>query len=115
MRSLLRAPRLEPVLTASSSPNFMQQSARCEPAKLILPKDSIYPAIAKESLLSGSVEVHFRISRDGNVYDVKAVRGSPILARAAVDAVQAWCYEPARLNGDPIDSQASTHFDFKLT
>ena len=49
--------------------------------------------------------MHFRISSEGNVYDVKSVKGSPILARAAIEAVEAWCYEPARLNGTPIDSQ----------
>ena len=42
------------------------------------------------------------------MYDVRSVKGSPILARAAIEAVIAWRYEPARLHGAPIDSQAST-------
>ena len=58
--------------------------------------------------------MHFRISPEGKVYDVRPVKGSPVLAEAAVEAVQTWCYEPARLNGAAIDSQASTNFDFKL-
>lgn len=67
-----------------------------------------------QQLISGRVEVHFRISPEGKVYDVKSVKGSPILARAAVEAVATWHYEPARLNGAPIDSLGSTNFDFKL-
>jgi outer membrane biosynthesis protein TonB len=42
------------------------------------------------------------------------VNGSPILAHAATEAVESWRYEPARLNGAPIDSQGSATFDFKL-
>ena len=86
-----------------------------DPATLILPEDPIYPAVAKECSISGRVEVQFRISPEGNVYDARSVRGVPILARAAVEAVEARRYEPARLNGAPIDSQATTHFDFRLS
>jgi TonB family protein len=79
---------------------------------LILRKDPVYPAIAKENLISGSVDVRFRVSPEGKVYDVKLAKGSPVLAGAATEAVKTWRYEPARLNGSPIDSQASAVFDF---
>jgi protein TonB len=112
---LLRVPRLRPPSAGPSASNLAQQGGSVDPPTLILRENPAYPAIAKERLISGSVEVHFRISPEGKVYDVKPVKGSPILAQAAVEAVEAWCYEPARRNGTPIDSQASTNFDFKLT
>jgi TonB family protein len=112
VRSLLRMPRAELRPTPISE---AKQSADAEPATLILPEDPIYPAVAKECSISGRVEVQFRISPEGNVYDARSVRGVPILARAAVEAVEARLYEPARLNGAPIDSQATTHFDFRLS
>ena len=112
VRSLLRMPRAERRHVAIPE---TKQSDDAEPATLILPADPIYPAVAKECSISGRVEVQFRISPDGNVYDARSVRGVPILARAAVEAVEARRYEPARLNGAPIDSQATTHFDFRLS
>jgi TonB family protein len=114
VRSLLRAPRSESLSAAPPASNLAQQGGKIEPATLILRRNPAYPASAKESLISGSVEVRFRISPEGKVYDVKSVKGAPILARAAIEAVEAWCYEPARLNGAPIDTQASTNFDFNL-
>ena len=114
VRSLLRAPRSEPQSVESQAPEPLERGGQIEPATLVLRVDPAYPASAKQSEISGSVELHFRISPEGKVYDVRSVRGVPILARAAIQAVEGWCYEPARLNGAPIDSQASTNLDFKL-
>lgn len=114
VRSLLRKPRSEQVVDEPETPSAIERGGRIEPATLVLRVDPAYPVGAKQSLISGSVELRFRISPEGRVYDVRTVRGSPILARAAREAVEGWCYEPARLNGAPIDSQASTNFDFEL-
>jgi TonB family protein len=115
VRSLLRVPRAEPRSAALGSASLTLEGGNIEPATLILPKDPLYPAIAKQSLISGSVEVQFRISPEGKVYDVRSVKGLPVLARAAIEAVEARSYEPARLDGTPIDSQATTNFDFRLS
>jgi TonB family protein len=116
VRSLLRAPRLESLqlLAPPRESTVAQQGGDVEPPVLISRKNPVYPALAEEQFISGRVEVHFCISPEGRVYDAKSVQGSPILARAALEAVEAWRYEPARLNGTPVDSQASTNFDFKL-
>lgn len=113
VRSLLRTRHFEPISRAPRAAGSVQQRSTIEPATLILGRTPIYPAIAKESLTSESVEVHFRISPQGKVYNAKSVKGSPILAQAAIEAVEVWCYEPARLNGAPIDSPGSTTFDFE--
>lgn len=115
VRALLRVKRPAPQSAVAVARNFVpQQEDRIEPATLISHTVPVYPAIAKQSLIAGSVEVHFRISAEGKVYDVRSVGGSPVLAQAAIEAVEAWCFEPARLNGRPIDSQSSTDFDFRL-
>lgn len=114
VRSLLRKPRAEPIAEEAQTSAVPERGGTIEPATLVLRVDPAYPARAKESFISGTVELRFRISPEGKVYDVRLVRGSPILARAAIQAVEGWCYEPARMNGAPIDSQASTNFDFEL-
>ena len=110
VRSLLRLHRPD---SGSAAPRS-GLAGTGEPAIVVLPSDPIYPAVAKQQLIGGSVEVHFRISSEGNVYSVRSVKGPPILAQAAIKAVENGQYAPARLNGDCIDSQATARFDFKL-
>lgn len=114
VRSLLRMPRSVLRSLAPLEPE-PEATGSVVAATLILPKDPMYPAVAKQCSVSGTVEVQFRISPEGKVYDVKSVTGAPILARAAMEAVAARRYEPARLDGAPIDSQATTNFDFRLS
>ena len=53
------------------------------------------------------------IFEDGTVHDVKVVQGHPVLARAAVEAVQRWRYKPYELNGQPVRTQTQITIDFK--
>ncbi len=110
MRSLLRLHRRD---SGSAAPRPGLAGAG-EPAIVVLPSDPIYPEVAKRQLIGGSVEVQFRISSEGNVYGVRSVKGPPILAQAAIKAVENGQYASARLNGACIDSQATARFDFKL-
>jgi outer membrane biosynthesis protein TonB len=48
------------------------------------------------------------------VREVKLLNGSPLLARAAIDAVSQWVYEPSRLNGELIEIIANIAVTFKL-
>ncbi len=111
MGSLLRTSRSE---RFPGEPGASGQSGNVKPATLISHKNPVYPALAEQDLTSGSLEVRFRISPKGKVYGAKLVKGPPILARAVIEAVEQWCYEPARLNGAPVDTQGSTTLDFTL-
>jgi len=114
VRSLLRNPSSGRIVAEPDAPHGLRQRTRIEPARLTFRKEPVYPLSAKQSLVSGNVEVQFRISPQGQVYGAKSVKGSQILAQAAIEALAEWRYEPASLNGIPIDSQASTDFNFEL-
>jgi protein TonB len=115
VRSLLRNPSSGRIpAAADAAPHGQRQRTRIEPARLTFRKEPVYPPGAKQSLVSGNVEVQFRISPQGKVYGARSVKGSQILAQAAIEALAEWRYEPASLNGIPIDSQASTDFNFEL-
>jgi len=73
----------------------------------------VYPAQALEKHLEGSVVLQATITEDGKVRDVTALRGDPLLARAAVDAVKQWQYDPFRGDGKPIQKQTEITIDFK--
>jgi TonB family protein len=42
------------------------------------------------------------VAEDGTVHDLKVIRGHPLLARAAIQAVSQWRYRPYLLDGRPI-------------
>jgi TonB family protein len=101
--------------TARTSPETDPQISKIQPAALVFSAEPPYPQTARDSQISGSVEIRFRISPEGKVYDARPVRGPAVLARAAIEAVQNWNYAPARLHGAPIDSQGRANFEFKLS
>ena len=84
-----------------------------EPAQLIERRDPVYPKRLGPASISGNVEVHFKIGAEGKVHDVSVVKGNPLLASAAVDAVKTWRYKSARLNGIEIETEATAVIVFK--
>jgi periplasmic protein TonB len=84
-----------------------------EPAQLIERRDPVYPNRLGRASISGNVELHFKIGTEGNVHDVRVVKGNPLLASAAVDAVKTWRYKPARLDGIEVETEATAVFVFK--
>ena len=72
-----------------------------------------YPADALSQGLSGPVVLRATIDESGNVEQVKAVSGSSVLARAAIEAVKQWRYEPSLLNGTPVRVETEITVNFK--
>ena len=54
----------------------------------------IYPALARSHRISGTVTLLAGIAQDGSVRELKDVKGNPILAQAAKDAIIRWRYQP---------------------
>lgn len=112
------APQLSVTLPAAPAPvqpagNAAGPSAKIDPAQLATRRDPVYPSMARAARISGSVELHFTITAEGTVRDVTVVKGNLTLAGAAIEAVQAWRYRPARRNGVPVATEANTTFVFK--
>lgn len=74
-----------------------------------------YPEIARDMHLSGAVHLQAIIGTDGTIRDLEIVSGSPILSRAAVDAVRQWRYRPTLLNGAPVEVETSITVNFVLS
>ena len=66
-------------------------NARSESSRRIVRKTvPVYPAVAKRINLGGTVKVVAVVSADGKVESVEPVGGSPILLKAAEDAIAQW-------------------------
>jgi TonB family protein len=79
--------------------------------------EPLYPSIAQLAAIDGIVILDAIVDEHGRIQSVKVLRGHPLLARAAQDAVQQWEYEPLKLNGTPTAFELTVslwfHFDDK--
>ena len=54
----------------------------------------VYPELAKQMSVSGTVKVQVTVAPNGSVKAAKPLGGHPLLIESAVDAVKKWKYEP---------------------
>jgi TonB family protein len=73
-----------------------------------------YPKQALSLRIQGSVTLMGTVGETGRLQGLKIETGDPILARAALDAVQQWQYQPFMLNGKPIARTTEITVNFKL-
>ena len=74
----------------------------------------VYPKIAKDSRVSGTVVLGATINRSGLLENVHVISGSQMLRGAAVDAVKTWRYRPYLLNNQPVAVQTTINVVFSL-
>ena len=73
-----------------------------------------YPAVAREARIHGEVVLTAVIDKDGNIENLQLVRGHPMLAPAAINAVKQWRYKPYLLNGQPVEVETTITVNFEL-
>jgi len=83
-------------------------------AKIINRVQPVYPPLARQTRISGTVRLHAIIGKDGMIQSLEVVSGHPLLQQAALDAVRQWRYQPTLLNGDPVDVDTTVDVIFSL-
>ncbi len=83
-------------------------------AMLINKITPIYPPLARQTRISGTVRLHAIISKDGTVQQLEVLSGHPLLQQAALDAVRQWRYRPTLLNGEPVEVDTTIDVIFSL-
>jgi TonB family protein len=75
----------------------------------------VYPEAARHERISGIVILEVLIGKDGRVKDTAVLKGLPDgLSEAALAAVKQWEFEPATLNGQPVDVIFNLTTNFKI-
>lgn len=81
---------------------------------LVKKVNPVYPQMARAAGIQGPVELQLHVTPEGKVDSVQRVSGQPMLANAAIDAVKQWRYEPAKINGRPVEMQTKIRLNFAL-
>jgi protein TonB len=83
-------------------------------AKLINQPLPVYPVLARQAHIQGTVVLHAIIAADGRVAELTVVSGNPTLIQAAYDAVRQWRYQPTLLNGEPVEVDTTIDVIFTM-
>jgi len=89
-------------------------SGNVQAARLVKTVQPVYPSLAKQARISGTVTLHAIISTDGRVLSLEVLSGHPMLTQAAMDAVRQWEYQPTLLNGEPVEVDTTIEVVFTL-
>jgi len=92
-----------PVRAAGTAPARVRVGANVAASNLIAQVKPDYPADAKAQGITGAVILEADINREGKVVGLNVVSGDPVLAKAAMDAVRQWVYQPLMMNSQPVD------------
>jgi protein TonB len=110
--AITRPPHPPVVTAALSGPIPVSQGVQM--AKLVRKVIPEYPALAKTARVSGVVHLLGIIAKDGTIQNLQLISGHPLLARAALDAVKQWIYQPTLLNSQPVEVIAPIDVNFTL-
>jgi len=104
-----------PVVPSPRTGEKIKVGGDVQHAKIISQPKPVYPEWAKRVHLSGTVRLAAIISEAGAIEELRVLQGHPLLAQAAVDAVQQWRYRPTFLNGVPVKVETTIDVIFTLS
>ena len=83
-----------------------------QPPKLVSSPPLAPSSLARTEKMQGVVVIDAFVDETGKVTDMRVISGFPRLTEAAMDALRASKYEPARLNGKPIAMHVKVSINF---
>ncbi|MGH9627200.1 MAG: energy transducer TonB [Bryobacteraceae bacterium] len=103
-----------PAAEPEAAPKPVQVGGKVMEAMIVKRVLPVYPRLARDMRLSGTVKLVGVIAKDGTIQRLEVVQGHPLLTAAALDAVRQWVYRPTLLNGKPVEVIAPIEVHFRL-
>lgn len=96
------------------TPKRIRVGGQVQQAKLLNQPKPLYPPMAKQARIQGTVRLEAIISKSGTIESLRVVGGHPLLVQSALDAVRQWRYQPTILNGEPVEVATTIDVNFTL-
>ena len=87
---------------------------KIRPPRILVKTTPMYPPLARSTKTQGVVEIEAIIDPQGNVIEMRAVSGPPLLIHAALEAVKTWKYEPTYLDDTAVAVELVATVTFQL-
>src|ERR1700726_3811441 len=92
----------------------IRQGGQVQAAKLTNKVTPMYPPLARQTRISGTVRLHAIIAKNGTVEQLEVISGHPLLVQGALDAVRQWKYQATTLNGEAVEVDTTIDVIFSL-
>jgi periplasmic protein TonB len=97
-----------------ATPQRVRVSQGVSQGLLIHRVQPMYPPLARQARIQGTVVLQAEISKDGTIENLRLMSGHPMLAPSAIEAVKQWRYKPYFLNGEPVAVETQITVNFTL-
>jgi TonB family protein len=95
--------------TTAFSPSLsLAQEYSAAQRRIAIKVDAVYPELARKMQIRGTVRVEAVVTPDGKLKLTQVIGGNPVLAKAAVDAIEKWKWVPA-----PQETKELVVIDFR--
>lgn len=106
---------LGPVASSQETPSApVELSEQSVQALLIRRVAPVYPPLARQARIQGTVMLKIVINKDGDIRDMQLVSGHPMLAPAAMEAVKKWKYQPYTKDGEVVEVSTMVRVIFSM-
>jgi TonB family protein len=95
-------------------PQRIRVGGNVQASNLVKKVTPVYPPLAKQARMQGTVRFTVIINKEGSVENVQLVSGHPLLVPSALEAVKQWKYRPTLLNGNPVEVITQIDINFTL-
>ncbi len=103
-----------PAIPRLALPSKVRVSSGVAQGLLVHQVKPVYPQLAMQARIQGTVVLQAVIAKDGTVQDLRVVSGHPLLVPAAMEAVKQWRYKPYLLNDLPVEVDTQINVNFTL-
>ena len=100
---------------SSNLPQAVEVAQSVSQGMLLHKVQPVYPPLARQAGVQGTVVLSVLIGEDGSVLDLKLISGHPMLFGAALNAVKQWRYQPYVLDGVPVKVKTQASVNFALS
>jgi protein TonB len=108
-------PAVEVAPPPPSAPTHPLRLSHWAEGNLIYRVQPVYPPIARQARIQGTVELRAIVSKAGTIESLAVLSGHPILVKSALEAVRQWRYRPYLLNSEPIEVETDITVNFVLS
>ncbi len=111
---MVTPPPPPPPPPGGSGRGYRLQTGSVEAAKLLMKADPVYPPMALQARIQGTVKFTIVIGTGGLPKNIQVESGHPLLIPAALDAIKQYRYRPTMLDGKPAEVSAPVEVNFVL-
>jgi protein TonB len=103
------------IALSANAPQRIRVGGDVQANNLIKKVTPLYPPMAKEARISGTVRFTAIIDKAGNIASLQLMSGHPLLVDSAMEAVKQWQYRPTLLNGSPVEVITQIDVNYTLS